>query len=159
MEFEPVLLEAPLRAVLRWVVQTLGARVVRNELLIELLATFVVETHRILLLLPNELQRTLVVVALAHVNVLVTRGLRNLGRLHLLLLCLVLRHLHLLQLHLLLGVADAACLHHEHAGLVHKTTTLTRVEADPLVAADTVDSTHSLKFFKAFIWLHTMIFS
>lgn len=96
MELEPVLLKAPLRAVLGRIVQALGALVVRNELLIEFFAAFFMESHGILLLFPNELQRTLIVAALAHVNVLVAGGLGRHLLLHLLLLRLVLCHLHLL---------------------------------------------------------------
>lgn len=112
------------------------------------------KTHRILLLFPYKLQRTLVIATLAHVNVLVTGRLRRYLLLHLLLLRLILGHFHLLQLHLLLCVAYATGLHHEHAGLVHEAITLTRVEADALVAGDAVDSANGLQFFEALVGLH-----
>lgn len=68
MQLEPVLLEAPLGAVLGWIIQALRARVVRNELLVEFFTVLVVGAKPVLLLFPNMLQRTLIVAALADVD-------------------------------------------------------------------------------------------
>lgn len=79
----------------------------RNELLIELFATLVLRIEAVLLLSPDMLQWTLIVSTLAYVDQLVIRWLRNL-----ILNCLVLRHFHLLQFHLLFCVSDSTGLHH-----------------------------------------------
>lgn len=80
MSCEPVDLAAPLAAVLLDVLLALGAVVTGNELLVELLALSVVVTRVVdahLVLEPDLLQRTLFVSALARVDHLVTRWLRD----------------------------------------------------------------------------------
>ena len=82
MLLEPVLLEAPLGAVLYWLVQALWAGKERDELLVKVFAGISVVVRRVvdavLLLLPDMLQRAFVVAALAHVNQAVTRWSRDL---------------------------------------------------------------------------------
>jgi hypothetical protein len=138
MQFEPVLLKTSLRAVLGWIVQALWARIVRYELLIELLAALVLRIKTVLLLSPNMLEWTLIVSALADVDHLVIGRLRYLH-----LLCLVLRHFHLLHLHLLFCVSNARRLHH-HARLVHEAA-LSRVEAYSWVATDPLRTSNGLQ--------------
>lgn len=105
MQLEPILLEAALRAVFGRILQALGAGIVRYELLIKLFAVLVLWIQTVLLLFPNVLQGTFIVSALAHVDKLVTWRLGWDQR-------LLLRQLHFLHLHLVLGVSDATCLHH-----------------------------------------------
>ena len=74
MCFEPILLEAPLSAIFNRFTRALGAGIERDELLIEFLALFDVDrrvVYTVLLVLPNMLQRALIVFTLAYVDHLV----------------------------------------------------------------------------------------
>ena len=75
MGLEPILLEAPLRAILNRLLRTLRTTVEWDELLVE----FFVSAdewliNAILLILPDMLQRALIVLALADVNHFIIRG-------------------------------------------------------------------------------------
>ena len=118
MLFEPILLEAALRAVFGWIVEALRAGIMRDKLLIKLLAVLVLRIEPILLLFPYVLQGALIVLALAHMDELVTRRLGRHERLLLLNMHLLFGHTHLLHLHLVLCIPDATRLH--HARLVHE---------------------------------------
>lgn len=134
MQLEPILLEAPLRAVLGRIIQALRAGVVRNELLVEFFTVLVLRIEPVLLLFPNVLQGTLIVAALAHVDELVARGLGR-REWHLL------GSAHLLHLHLMLGVSNTTRLHHARG--VHEAA-LPRVKTYAGVATNSRRPSHCL---------------
>ena len=72
MPLEPILLGAPLSAILHLVFEALGTSVERNELLVKLAVFF---TVRVLLILHQMLQWALVISALANVDEFIRRWL------------------------------------------------------------------------------------
>ena len=80
MGFKPILLETSLGAIFHRVTNTLRASVEWNKLLVKLLVLFHVSggiIDAILLILPYMLERTLVILALAHMYHLVIRWMRG----------------------------------------------------------------------------------